>query len=212
MSIPPTRNTYSEIVQSSTQSSSPTVVPNQHNNINSIVNDQQNRRNHHNNITMIMSRTPRFEGKCEDLKGHIYDCANIRQGNQYSRTTKEISKYVGRTFKFGMDTKLSIEKLQISMPCDPPLESNCTNIRIWENQNDDYAKRETSLKENIKTTDSPIWGQCSDAMRQKVESVEVFMSISEDRDAIELLKVLKDAVFNFWTQEYTPQAIHEAKR
>jgi hypothetical protein len=161
---------------------------------------------------MIMSRTPKFEGKCEDLKGHIYDCANIRQGNQYSRTTKEISEYVGRTFKFGMDTKLSIEKLQISMPCDPPLESNCTKIRIWEKQNDDYAKRETSLKENIKTTDSPIWGQCSDAMRQKVDSVEGFMSISEDRDAIELLKVLKDAVFNFWTQEYTPQAIHEAKR
>ena len=164
---------------------------------------------------MFTSWTPRFEGKCEDLKGHIYDCADIRQGDQYSRTTKEISEYVGRTFKFGMDTKLSIEKLQlvvIPMPSDPPLESTRTDIRIWEKRIDDYVKRETSLKENIKTTYSLIWGQCSDAMRQKVESVEGFKGISEDGDAIELLKALKDAAFNFQTQKYTPQAIHEAKR
>jgi hypothetical protein len=57
---------------------------------------------------MITSPTPRFEGKCKDLKGHIYDCANICQGNQYTRTTKEISAYVGRRFKFGMNKKLSL--------------------------------------------------------------------------------------------------------
>ena len=45
----------------------------------------------------------RFEGRCNDLKGLIYDCADVRQADQYARTTKEIGEYIGRTFKFGMD-------------------------------------------------------------------------------------------------------------
>ena len=57
---------------------------------------------------------------------------------------------------------------------------------------------EKVLKENIKTTFSLIWNQCSDAMRQNMESVEGFKSILEDGDAIEqLLQALKDAEFNF---------------
>jgi hypothetical protein len=90
-----------------------------------------------------------------------------------------------------MDTQLSIEKLQLVVI---PMRND---IRIWEKRIDDYVKRETGLKENIKTTYSLIWDQCSDTIRQKVESVEGFKSISEDGDAIELLKVLIDAAFNF---------------
>jgi hypothetical protein len=174
MSIPPTRNTYSEVVRSSDNPL--------HSRIISTVNDRHHKQNRHNNITMITSQTPQFEGECEDLKGQIYDCADIRQGNQYSRTTKEISEYVGRTFKSGMDTKLSIEKLQlvvIPMPSNPPLESTRINIRIWEKRIDDYVKRETSCKENIKTTYSLIWGQCSIVMRQKVESFESFKAFQK---------------------------------
>jgi hypothetical protein len=38
-------------------------------------------------------RAPKFEGKCADLKGHIYDCSDVRQSDQYTKTTKEITEY-----------------------------------------------------------------------------------------------------------------------
>ena len=42
-----------------------------------------------------------FVGRCDALKGHIYDCADIRQSDQFTKTTEEISGYVGTTYKKG---------------------------------------------------------------------------------------------------------------
>ena len=79
--------------------------------------------------------TLRFEGRCEDLKGHIYDSVDARQADQYTKTTNEITEFIGRTYKFGMDTRLSIENLHpivIPEPEDPPENATRTQIRIWE--------------------------------------------------------------------------------
>ena len=57
-------------------------------------------------------RQPKFEGKCDELKGFIYDCSDSRQADMYVKTTKEIAEYVGCTYKFGSDARLAIENLQ----------------------------------------------------------------------------------------------------
>ena len=46
---------------------------------------------------------PKFEGKCDEIKGHIYDCSNSHQSDLFTKTTKEIKEYVGRTYKYGGD-------------------------------------------------------------------------------------------------------------
>jgi hypothetical protein len=48
-------------------------------------------------VTRLVIKQPKFEGKCEDLKGHIYDCSNARQSDMFVKTTKEIAEYVGWT-------------------------------------------------------------------------------------------------------------------
>ena len=46
--------------------------------------------------------TVKFEGKCDDLSGYIYNCADPKQAtDMYMSTTKEISEYIGRTYKYG---------------------------------------------------------------------------------------------------------------
>ena len=114
-----------------------------------------------------------------------------------------------------MDAWLSIENMEavtIEIPSDPPTEASRTEIRIWEKKVDDYVNRETILKENLKTTYSLVWGQCSDMMRQKVEASEGFLEVSRNGDVIELLTMIKDVAYNFQTQKYLPQALHEAKK
>lgn len=64
-------------------------------------------------------RAPKFEGRCVDLKGHIYDCSDVRQSDQYTKTTKEIAEYVGRTYKYGGDTRLAIEN-DLTLPTFTP--------------------------------------------------------------------------------------------
>jgi len=73
-------------------------------------------------------RTSKFEGRCEDLKGHVYDYANPRQAaDQYTKTTHEICEYVGRTYKYGADTKTALENLTVPVlaePEDPPANAS----------------------------------------------------------------------------------------
>ena len=73
-------------------------------------------------------------------------------------------------------------------------------------------KRETTTIENQKAAYSLIWGQCSNLMRQPLESANNFQTISTSGDAIELLKLIKSITYNYQSQRYMPQAIHEAKK
>jgi hypothetical protein len=77
---------------------------------------------------------------------------------------------------------------------------------------DDYIEKETITKENLKTAYSLIWGKCSDPMRQKLESTDSFQLTASQGDAIELLKMIKNITYNYQSQKYTPQAIHNAKK
>jgi hypothetical protein len=43
-------------------------------------------------------KQPKFEGKCEELKGHIYDCTVSNQANLYTKTNNEIAEYAGQTW------------------------------------------------------------------------------------------------------------------
>jgi hypothetical protein len=93
------------------------------------------------------SMTPRqtkFERKCNDLNGHIYDCYDSRQANQCIKTTKQIQDYVGRTFKGGGDERLIFDNLTLPVIPEPdnlPKEATLTKHRIWEKEVDQYVKQ-----------------------------------------------------------------------
>jgi hypothetical protein len=58
-------------------------------------------------------RQPKFDGKCKDLKGHIYDCSTSRQVDLFTKSTKEIAEHVGRTFRHGTGIQRAIQELSI---------------------------------------------------------------------------------------------------
>ena len=67
----------------------------------------------HGNQKNVVSRQPKFEGKCDELKGHVYDCSDARQADLFIKTTKEVAEFVGRTYKYGGDIRLAVENLQV---------------------------------------------------------------------------------------------------
>jgi hypothetical protein len=98
-------------------------------------------------------RAPHFEGQCEELKMHVYDATDIRQADQFIKSTREICDYICRTYKYGMDMRLSIENMElygIPQPDDPSESATCTEIRIWEKCVNDYVSRKSMLHENVK--------------------------------------------------------------
>ena len=58
-------------------------------------------------------KQPKFEGKSEDLQGYMYNCTSYKQVDNFNFTTKEITEYVGRTYKYGSDTRLAVTNLAV---------------------------------------------------------------------------------------------------
>ena len=89
--------------------------------------------------------TMNFEGKCDDLSGYIYDCADPKQAaDMYTNTMKEISEYVGRTYKYKGEMRQVIMKLRLPVwpiPDDIPAGSSDGAKIIWKNRLTEYVKR-----------------------------------------------------------------------
>ena len=44
---------------------------------------------HGSKATAISQRQPKFEGTCDELKGHIIDCSDVKQADIFTKTCKE---------------------------------------------------------------------------------------------------------------------------
>jgi hypothetical protein len=145
----------------------------------------------------------KFEGKTDDLKGHIYDCSDARQSDQFTKTTKEIAEYLGRTaYKHGGDIRLTVTNLElyvIPMPQDLPTtpEPSALTKKIWDEQVKRYVERDSYLTDNVKTLFAIVIGQCTEVMIAKLEALPNYDDIVEDGDGVELLKMIKNLTFNF---------------
>jgi hypothetical protein len=76
-------------------------------------------------------RPAKFEGKCAELKGQIYDCSHAKQADQYAKTTKE---HVDTTYRHDDDIRLAVLNLEppeIPRPADLPTNANGTQKAIW---------------------------------------------------------------------------------
>jgi hypothetical protein len=105
---------------------------------------------------------------------------------------------------------LSLTTPVISEQEDPDDANNRLQMRLWEKQVDKYVKKGSWLAEHVKSLYSFVWGQCSEAMRQKVEAVENFEIISNASDGIALLNAIKNADYNYQSQKYPIESINEA--
>ncbi len=157
----------------------------------------------------------KFEGKCAELKGCIYDCTDSKQADVFTKTTKEIANYVGTTYKYGNDIKLAVSTLTVPTfpePVDPPDGATKSKIEIWKTKISDFCKRESHLEENLKTLYSLIWGQCTDLIRARIEALDEHQRMFTEGDSIGLLVAIKKLVYNYQSQKYRPLALHENMR
>eukprot|EP00957_Ditylum_brightwellii_P123892 9444075-Ditylum_brightwellii.AAC.1 len=56
------------------------------------------------------------------------------------------------------------------------------------------------------------YGQCTEAMRAKLESDKGYREAAEESDVIKLLKVIKKISYHYQSQQYPYRAVHQAMR
>lgn len=145
----------------------------------------------------------KFEGKTEGLKGHIYDFGTPQQADIYTITTREIAEYAGRTMLYGNDISIAVDKLKmptIEEPLEPPPIHPATTLskgqeKIHEKKLVEYVKRILQLDENVNKVYAIVWGQCTEALREKLRGLSNFETISIEGQGINLIKEIRDIVY-----------------
>ena len=123
------------------------------------------------------SYQPKFKGKTENLAGFIYDVGVGNQADLFMKTTIELAEYAERNCKDSLDIRSAIESLtEVSIAI--PQERNTGNTKIDEmlfsKDFDNFIKRETSYRQNKAMMYSIVIGQCSKAMKAKLEGDSSF--------------------------------------
>ena len=136
-------------------------------------NNNYNNNNNNNTSKNTINKTIKFEGKCADIKGSIFDCSTARQADQFVTAKREIEEYIGRTYKYGTDTKITLENLKLyTIPKVDDIEDDAkkSDMYVWQKKIDEYIRRCNTLEDNLRTAYTLIWGQCTDLMRVKIEA------------------------------------------
>jgi hypothetical protein len=157
---------------------------------------------------------PKFEGRCDDLKGFTFDYTDSRQKAGYNTSIKELAEYVGRTYTYGGDIRWTVENEKMfPVPCpkDVAADAGATDKRIWERRVDEYVKRKNKIAANCETVFSLILGQCSEYMRAKREGLGSYETTKYSFDMIALIKAIKGLTYQF-DQKYHSMALHQAKK
>jgi hypothetical protein len=162
----------------------------------------------------VAAQKSKFEGRCKELEGHVYDICGAHQANQFMKTTEEIGLYVGQNYTHGGDIGTAVRTLErpnIVSPEDPPADATMAVKKRWEEQLKQWGQRVDAMENNITKLYNLVWGQCSDALRAKIEAQSEFAAIRDHpMEGIELLKLIKTISFKFEPQVYKPMAIDDA--
>jgi hypothetical protein len=164
--------------------------------------------------TATTKAEPTFQGRCEDLRGHVFDCAVGKEADRYTVTMKEMAEYIGSNFTYGADIRWSLEhekEFVVPKPISLDATADAIDKRIWEKEIDEYVKRKAKHGDNCRTLFSLILGQCTDYLKAKLESLASFPTMKEDFDVFQLIKDVKGTTFLLEDSKYHLEALHDAK-
>ncbi|KAI2502266.1 hypothetical protein MHU86_12155 [Fragilaria crotonensis] len=79
----------------------------------------------------------------------------------------------------------------------PGPDADETDLAIWNEDIRDYAKRKRVLRGNLAALQAVIWGQCSEAMKAKVKSLDGYAASAKEDDCEWLLNNIKAITMQF---------------
>jgi 2-methylisocitrate lyase-like PEP mutase family enzyme len=70
-------------------------------------------------------------------------------------------------------------------------------MQLWDKELDAFIKGQTQFTRDMETMYLVVIGQCTDAMRAKLESQAGFKALAKQSNTIKVLHMIRDISFNF---------------
>jgi hypothetical protein len=135
------------------------------------------------------------------MNGHVFQCFNeCDDKKQFSKTVEAVGEYIAKKLKYPGDIDSLTKDLVLPTIPEPkeldPEETNLLVKAIWNKKVMSY------LESNLKTAYAVIWGQCSEAIKARLTSLDDFKTKSHDSDCIWILKETRGITYGFEGQRY----------
>lgn len=147
---------------------------------------------------------PSFKGETDDMHGNVFECFDERRDpRQYTKTLHALEGYVNKNLKFSEDLAplfaTDMNSPSVELPADLPIDPAPTRMAemIWKETVKEHVKRTQELRSNLATVYAVIWGQCSEAMRVKLRSLDEHTARSTQKDCYWMLKHIKAITLQF---------------
>ena len=142
-----------------------------------------------------------FLGKEEKLKGHVYDVTPFKSGKVFAKTTKEIAEFAAREYAHAGEFRQALQSLKyadLSPPAWKPANADKPTVPETEEYKllfKEYYDKKNKREENQKKIFALILGQCSPAMKDRLEGSDKYESINNNNDPVELLSLIRDCLY-----------------
>lgn len=142
-----------------------------------------------------------FRGEHEDLKGYVYTYDEAARADQYDKTTKQIGQWVKKELQFSIDIYNSIKCLKEPdrdkwEPEELPEDATTGKRAIFNEKIKEFMLRSRTYDNNRTKVYTIVYGQCSDAMRCKLEAQDDWDEIEEEHNLVKLVKSIKAWMLN----------------
>ena len=172
-------------------------------------------RNYTNNYNQ--KRYNSFKGACEELQDSVYTVGDNRQADRYTKTTENIVNYIQRTYEDGQDVKDALVQLEgldldLEQPVNNTEEEDLTYMDklLLQQQVKDFAARKKRYINNMNKAYALILGQCTQAVKNKLEAKENWQEIETEHDPIVLLRAIKAITQDYQDSKYPIASIHRS--
>jgi hypothetical protein len=159
---------------------------------------------------------PKFEGLCEGLKGHIYDCNSPKHVEHFKKMTEVITEYINHEYNHGSYLCAAIVKeedkpMQPKKPADLTSMATKTDKEIWKQEVAIFIKTKAMIESHVCSLFSLVLGQCTDAMKAKLEALDNWDTMVTEMNGLDLLLQVKTITFQFESTQYELHALIDAK-
>ena len=145
----------------------------------------------------------KFTGKCDDLKGTVYDVSEGK--DTFARTTREIAEYVGRVYDDAGEFRTGMVELllpDIEEPATPGAAATAVDVELWKLDLREYRTRVDKRHKNSDKVYALVLGQCSQALRSRMEAHPTWDTIDGGSQVIELLQLIRACITQRQTRKY----------
>lgn len=168
-------------------------------------------------------KPPEFEGSTEELKGQVFNCTGRDMANLFAKTKQKLEVCAGT--QCGGAMAAAVQKLkEPTVPATPdPAGHKRGDADPWkamaasdghrsEAKEKEAAKKVTVLDPQKQKLCSVIIGPCTEAILARIELHKGFPTVSKDRTAIGLLKIIQTIMLDIQDQTCVAQSVCVQKR